>query len=91
MNGSVEQKDSRKDNKRRPWPAFVTALVGAFVNTLRTGESPQPLADQLEAIKIALAAKMARRDRRPVYLSEITNQEAFDGHAFAAEYAKGKR
>ena len=67
------------------------ALVGAFVNTLRTGEAPQPLADQLEAIKIALAAKMARRDRCPVYLSEITNQEAFDGHAFAAEYAKGKR
>ena len=67
------------------------ALLGAFVAMLRSGEAPSPLIDQLEAIKVALAAQMARRKRCPVYLSEITNEEAFDGHAFAAEYAKGKR
>ena len=67
------------------------AFLTAFVSVLRGGAAPLPLAEQLEAIKISLAAQMARRQRGPVYLSEISNREGFDGHAFAAEYAKGKR
>lgn len=64
------------------------ALIETFVEAIRQGEPPSPLEDQLECIKVALAAKMARRDGGDIYLEDVPLEEYFDGHAFGAEYAR---
>ena len=49
---------------------------------------PLPLDENLEAIKVALAAKTARRTGQICYLQGLDNDERFDGYAFAEEYAR---
>lgn len=68
------------DNYRR--------LIEAFVAAVRAGEPPLSLIDNLEAIKVALAAKVSRREGTICYLQDLDNSEAFDGYAFAEEYAR---
>ena len=79
-NGVFERGLSAKDNYRR--------LIEAFLGAVRSGEPPIALADNLEAIKVSLAAKVSRRDGTICYLEDLTNDERFDGFAFAEEYAK---
>jgi len=67
------------------------ALIEKFVEAIRAGEAPISLEDNLECIKVALAAKMARREGCEVYLQDLTNEEFFDGDAFAEEYAKARQ
>lgn len=69
-----------RDNYRR--------LIEAWLDALRTGETPISLEDSLEAIKVSLAAKRSRREKRICYLEDLDNEERFDGYAFAEEYAK---
>lgn len=66
-------------------------LIVRFVEAIRTGEPPIPLEDNLEAIKVALAAKVARRTGQICYLQDLDNDERFDGFAFAEEYAKARQ
>ncbi|MFP4248241.1 MAG: Gfo/Idh/MocA family protein [Armatimonadota bacterium] len=68
------------DNYRR--------LIEAYVDAIEEGESPISLEENLEAVKVALAAKVSRRERKICYLEDLTNEERFDGDAFAEEYAK---
>lgn len=66
-------------------------FIEAFVQAVRTGEPPLPLEDNLEAIKVALAAKVARRDGTICHLDELSNDERFDGTAFAEGYARRRQ
>ena len=68
------------DNYRR--------LIEAWFEALRSGETPISLEDNLEAIKVSLAAKVSRREGTICFLEDLDNDEAFDGHAFADEYAR---
>jgi len=43
---------------------------------------------QLECIKVALAAKIARREGGDIYLADLPETEAFDAAPFWAEYAR---
>jgi predicted dehydrogenase len=79
-NGVFERVLTAKDNYCR----FIEAFLGA----VRSGEPPISLADNLEAIRISLAAKVSRREGTICYLEDLTNEERFDGFAFAEEYAK---
>jgi len=63
-------------------------LIEKFVEAIKRGEPPSPLEDQLECIKVALAAKIARRAGGDMYLEDVPREESFDGHAFGAEYAR---
>jgi len=63
-------------------------LVERFVAAIASREPPIPLEDNLEAIKVALAAKVSRREGTICYLQDLDNDERFDGFAFAEEYAK---
>ena len=67
------------------------ALLRTYLGAIAAGEAPLPLRDVLDSIKVALAAKVSRRTRQPVFLDELTDEERFDGHAFNAEYARGRR
>jgi len=67
------------------------ALLRHYLAALETGQAPVPLRDVLESIQVALAAKVSRRTRQPAFLDELTEDERFDGHAFNAEYARGRR
>lgn len=78
--GVFERVLTAKDNYRR--------LIEAFVGAVESGEPPITLEDNLEAVKVALAAKVARRDGTICYLDDLSNDERFDGFAFAEEYAK---
>ncbi len=64
------------------------ALIEKFVAALHSGEAPWPLAVQLECIKVALAAKIARRQGGDIYLADLPQAEAFDAGPFWAEYAR---
>lgn len=66
-------------------------LIVRFVEAIRTGEPPIPLDDNLEAIRVALAAKVARRTGQICYLQDLDNDERFDGYAFAEEYARTRQ
>jgi len=79
-NGVFERVLTAGDNYRR--------LIRAFVDAVTSGEPPISLADNLEAVQILLAAKVSRREGTICYLSDLTNDERFDGDAFAEEYAK---
>ncbi|MGD9498647.1 MAG: Gfo/Idh/MocA family protein [Armatimonadota bacterium] len=63
-------------------------LIERFVSAIREGEPPIPLEENLEAIKVALAAKVARRTGTICYLQDLDSDEAFDGYTFAEEYAR---
>lgn len=63
-------------------------LIDRFLTAVSEGEAPIPLDDNLEAVKVALAAKVARREGVICYLEELGNDERFDGTAFAEEYAR---
>ncbi len=63
-------------------------LIERFVTAIRTGEPPLSLEDNLEAVKVALAAKVARREGTICYLEDLDNGERFDGYAFAEHYAR---
>jgi len=67
------------------------ALIEQIVKTFSSGEPPMPLEDNLECIKVALAAKVSRREGTICYLQDLDNNEAFDGFAFAEEYAKSRQ
>lgn len=71
------------DNYRR--------LIEAWLEALRTGVPPISLEDNLEAIRVALAAKASRRDGTICYLEDLGNDERFDGYTFAEEYAKARQ
>ncbi|MGI5817560.1 MAG: Gfo/Idh/MocA family protein [Armatimonadota bacterium] len=79
-NGVFERTLTAGDNYRR--------LIEAFVAAVEAGEPPISLSDNLEAVKISLAAKVSRRERAICYLEDLTNDERFDGDAFAEDYAK---
>lgn len=64
------------------------ALIEKFVEAIKTGEPPWPLPVQVECIKVALAAKMARRDGGDIYLADVPEAEYFDAGPFWAEYAR---
>ncbi len=68
------------DNYRR--------LIEAWLEALRSGEAPISLEDNLEAVKIALAAKCSRREGTICYLEDLDSDERFDGRVFAEDYAK---
>jgi len=78
--GVFERTLTAGDNYRR--------LIEAFVGAVEAGEPPISLEDNLEAVKISLAAKVSRRDGTICYLADLTNDERFDGDAFAEDYAK---
>jgi len=82
-NGVFERTLTAGDNYRR--------LIEAWVEALKTEEPPISLEDNLEAVRVALAAKVARRDGTICYLEDLTNEERFDGDAFAEEYAKRRQ
>ncbi len=67
------------------------ALIEKYVEAIRAGEAPISLEDNLECIKVALAAKASRREGYEVYLQDLDNAESFDGYAFAEEYAKARQ
>lgn len=66
-------------------------LIEAFVGAVRDGEPPISLEDNLEAVKVALAAKVSRRKGTICYFDDLTNNEYFDGDAFAEDYAKQRQ
>ena len=66
----------------------MAAADNDFVAAIASGEPPIPLDENLEAIKVALAAKVSRREGTICYLQDLDNDERFDGFAFAEEYAK---
>jgi predicted dehydrogenase len=65
------------------------ALMREFVQFVRTGKAPVPLADSMEVVKVVLAAAEARRLGRRVRLDDVPPDAGFDGHAFTAMYAQG--
>ncbi len=69
------------------YPALIDQIVKAF----SAGEPPMSLEDNLECIKVALAAKVSRREGTICYLQDLDNDESFDGFAFAEEYAKARQ
>ena len=69
------------------YPALIERIVAAFTS----GEPPIPLEENLECIKVALAAKVSRREGTICYLQDLDNDESFDGYAFADEYAKARQ
>ncbi len=71
------------DNYRR--------LIEAWVEALRSGEAPLSLEENLEAIRVALAASFSRREGTICYLEDLGNDERFDGDAFADNYAKRRQ
>lgn len=81
--GIFERTLTAGDNYRR--------LIKAYVDAIRSGEPPISLEDSLEAIKVALAAKVSRRGGTVCYLEDLTNDERFDGDAFAEDYAKRRQ
>lgn len=81
--GVFERTLTAGDNYRR--------LIEAFVGAVQAGEAPISLEDNLEAVKIALAAKVTRREGTICYLEDLTNDERFDGDAFAEDYAKRRQ
>jgi len=81
--GVFERTLTAGDNYRR--------LIEAFVSAVQAGEAPISLEDNLEAVKVALAAKVARREGTICYLEDLTNDERFDGDAFAEDYAKRRQ
>ncbi len=81
--GVFERTLTAGDNYRR--------LIEAFVGAVQSGEPPLSLEDNLEAVKVALAAKVARREGTVCYLEELSNDERFDGDAFAEDYAKRRQ
>ena len=82
-NGVFERMLTAGDNYRR--------LIEAFVGAVKEGEPPLSLEDNLEAVRVALAAKVSRREGTVCYLGDLTNHERFDGDAFAEEYAKRRQ
>ena len=66
-------------------------LIEKYVEAIKAGEAPLTLEDNLECIKVALAAKTSRREGCKVYLQDLDNTESFDGYAFAEEYAKARQ
>jgi predicted dehydrogenase len=82
-NGVFERVLSAGDNYRR--------LITAFLEAIESGEPPISLEDNLEAVNIALAAKVARREGTICYFDDLTNDERFDGDAFAEDYAKRRQ
>ncbi len=75
---------------RQIGPNIYAALIEQIVKAFTTGQAPLSLEDNLECIKVALAAKVARREGTICYLQDLDNSEAFDGFAFAEEYKKGR-
>jgi predicted dehydrogenase len=67
------------------------AFVTEFVRMLKTGAAAISLEDSLEAVRISLAADQAQQTGRTIYLGDLGLSAGFDGHAFAADYARGKR
>lgn len=76
---------------RQIGPNIYAALIDQIVKAFTTGAAPMSLEDNLECIKVALAAKVSRREGTICYLQDLDNNEAFDGFAFAEEYAKARQ
>jgi predicted dehydrogenase len=66
------------------------ALIAKFHEMLKTGKSPLPLTEFLEAVKIQLAAKEARQTGKTIYLEDLGYNEGFDGKAFTEQYRMNK-
>ena len=68
-------------------------FLRAFLEGCRgeRAQQPETIQGALEAVKVHLAAHQSRRTGRTVPLDQIAEDAAFDGGAFAAEYAAGKR
>ncbi|MFW6155726.1 MAG: Gfo/Idh/MocA family protein [Armatimonadota bacterium] len=81
--GVFERTLTAGDNYRR--------LIEAFVGAVETGAPPLSLEENLEAVKVALAARVSRREGTICHLEDLTNDERFDGDAFADDYAKRRQ
>ncbi len=74
-------------NPANLYPPFLRAFLAAV-----RGESRlDTITPALEAVKIHLAADLSRRTGKRVSLARIPDDAAFDGAAFAADYAAAKR
>jgi hypothetical protein len=62
-----------------------------FVTLLEGGTIDYSLAGPVEAVRVHIAAKIARESGREVMLDRLPPDAGFDGGAFAAEYAAMKR
>jgi hypothetical protein len=72
------------ENLYRPFLENFVALI--------QGKSPgDTLSGPVEAVRIHLAALLSRETGREILLDEIPADAAFDGRAFAREYAESKR
>ncbi len=69
------------------YPPFLRA----FIETVRGETRVDTITPALEAVKIHLAAGLACRTGNRISLARIPDDAAFDGAAFAAEYAAAKR
>ncbi len=65
-------------------------LIAKFHEMLKTGKSPLPLTEFLEAVKIQLAAKEARQTGKTIYLEDLGYNKGFDGKAFTEQYRMNK-
>jgi predicted dehydrogenase len=65
-------------------------IIEQFHEMLCSGKAPLAIGDFLEAVKIQLAARMARGTGMTVYLDELPYDEGFDGKSYTAQYRIGK-
>lgn len=66
-------------------------FLKTFVHLLHGGKVDDPLTGPVEAVRVHLAADRARSTGREVLLGDLSPDAAFDGRAFALEYASTKR
>jgi hypothetical protein len=63
-------------------------ILALMAESIATRRADRPIAEQLEACRILIAAKKSRILGRPVYLSELEDDDGFDGKEFGLEYAR---
>ncbi len=63
-------------------------IFSLMADSLATGRTERQINEQLEACRVLIAAQKSRLLGRPVALSELTDQDGFDGAEFALEYSR---
>ncbi|MBN2288662.1 MAG: hypothetical protein JXQ83_04970 [Candidatus Glassbacteria bacterium] len=63
-------------------------MLAAMSRSLSTGRAERPIAEQVEACRILIAARKSRTLGRQVYLDELEEGDGFDGRSFGLEYAR---
>ncbi|HUU30075.1 MAG TPA: Gfo/Idh/MocA family oxidoreductase [archaeon] len=67
-----------------PYPRIISLMA----ESISSRRADRPISEQLEACRILIAAKKSRMLGRPVYLSELEDEDGFDGKKFGLEYAR---